>query len=125
SSLLQDGQGEIVLRDEQTALRGSLRSDQLEVTVELRHGEVSVEGSLEGGGDACDVVARFVSEFQTEVAHACADPLFEMSARFLRLGSEHRVPAAHIRHNGMSAACIVAQGELVLLTRTAEVPISR
>lgn len=64
SHSLQHGQHQVVVGDEEAAFGDVLRGQPLQMAGEFGHGNLPGEGLLEGLGDFCYLVGRFVGKFQ-------------------------------------------------------------
>src|SRR5438128_1215973 len=74
--------------------------------------------------DACNLIRRLVDKLKPEMPDPRRQPLGEMQARFLRLGSKHGIAATDVGHHRMRASAGIAQGDLVFLARPAAIAIT-
>lgn len=79
---------------------------------------------LEGVGDVADLIGGLVDEFEAEVVDAGVLPGVEVGGGVLGLGTEDGVAAADVGNDGMAAALLVFEGDLVLFAGAATIEVA-
>src|ERR1019366_8782483 len=122
--LLKNRQEVIAGSDVKAALGCAFRRDGFEVPVQLRHRYAARERQRKQMSHLPHLRRIFMYELEPKMANAGGEPQLEMPARFLRLGAEHGVSAAHIGHHWMRAARVVAQFDPMFLAGAAAIFIA-
>ena len=111
-------------RDVEAAFSGALRSKLLQAAGEIGGTESSREALSERFRDSAHAGSGFVHEFQAEMADSRREPIREMRAGFLGLGSKNGVAAADVGDHGVGSSGSVAQCHLMFLAGAAGVVLA-